>query len=79
MTIEQGLALARVLGLIDLGEARTYLDEEGQIEAILVMTDVQESEVATSPGFPNLYGEGEYLTFSDLEWQTKSKREETIV
>jgi len=58
MTIEQVLALARVLGLIDLGEARTYLDEEGQIEAILVMTDVQESDVATSLGFPNLYEEG---------------------
>jgi len=64
MTREQVLALVQTLGLIDLREARTYLDEEGSIEAILIMRDVQENDFATSPGgfptpsaFPNLYGD----------------------
>ena len=33
MTREQVLALVQTLGLIDLGEALTYLDEEGQVDA----------------------------------------------
>jgi hypothetical protein len=44
MTREQVPALVQTLGLIDLGEALTYLDEAGQVEAILVMRDVREKQ-----------------------------------
>lgn len=42
--LEQVLAIVEGLGLIDLGEVVTYLDEEEQIEAILSHQAYQEGE-----------------------------------
>ena len=43
MAMEQLLALIEELGLIDLGDAVTYLDEEGALEALLVTREQKET------------------------------------